>query len=227
MEGDPHISVMVVDDHQILREGLRHLLERERDIKVVAEAPDGRTAMKLARELNPHIIIMDLSMPDMNGIEATSRILAECPKVKIIGLSMHNDRRFPLKMLKAGACGYLLKHCAFKELVQAIRQVMKGRNYLSNEVMGFLVEDYKNLSQERQPSAFSNITNREREVLQLIAEGKTTSEIAKMLYISAKTVDTHRHQIMQKLGLYSIAELTKFAIQEGLTSAEIPLGFRG
>lgn len=214
------IRILIADDHQILRQGLRTLLEKEPDMEVVAEAEDGRKTVALVREVIPHVVIMDVNMPDMNGIEASRQILSELPEVKIIALSMHADRRFVINMLKAGAQGYLLKDCAFEELAQAIRLVMANKTYLSPGVAGIVVKDYVHRMPGPAPSAFSVLTAREREVLQLMAEGKSTSQIAELLSISVKTVETHRQQLMHKLGMRSVAELTKYAIREGLTSLE-------
>lgn len=212
-------KVLIADDHQIVREGLRTMLEKEHDIKVVGEAEDGRMTLRLARELAPDVIIMDVAMPDLNGIEATRQIIAEQPTVKIIALSMHDDRRFVLNMLKAGAAGYMLKDCAFKDLAKAIRVVRANKTYLSNEIADIVVKDYLASSAPVESSAFHLLSPREREVLQLIAEGKTSALIADNLHISVKTVETHRQQIMVKLKIKSVAELTKYAIREGLTSA--------
>jgi DNA-binding NarL/FixJ family response regulator len=213
------IKVMIVDDHQIVREGLRAMLEKEHDIKVVGEAVDGRMTERLARELAPDVIIMDVAMPDLNGIEATRQIVAELPGVKIIALSMHDDRRFVLNMFKAGAAGYMLKDCAFKDLAKAIRVVMTHKTYLSHEIADIVVKDYLASSTPAESSVFQLLSPREREVLQLIAEGKTSAQIADNLHISVKTVESHRQQIMIKLKIKSVAELTKYAIREGLTSA--------
>jgi len=213
------IKVLIADDHQIMREGLRSLLEKEADIKVLGEAEDGRMIQRMARELKPDVIIMDVAMPDLNGIEATRQIIAELPAVKIIALSMHDDRRFVLNMLKAGAAGYMLKDCAFQELAKAIRVVMSHKTFLSPEVADIVVKDYLSTTKTTESSAFNLLSPREREVLQLIAEGKTSALIGESLHISVKTVETHRQQIMVKLKLRSVAELTKYAIREGLTSA--------
>jgi DNA-binding NarL/FixJ family response regulator len=213
------IKVMIADDHQIVREGLRAMLEKEHDIQVVGEAVDGRMTERLARELVPDVIIMDVAMPDLNGIEATRQIVAELPGVKIIALSMHDDRRFVLNMLKAGAAGYMLKDCAFKDLAKAIRVVMAHKTYLSHEIADIVVKDYLASSSPMESSVFQLLSPREREVLQLIAEGKTSGQIADNLHISVKTVESHRQQIMMKLKIKSVAELTKYAIREGLTSA--------
>jgi len=195
------------------------MLEKEHDIKVLGEAEDGRMIQRLARELAPDVIIMDVAMPDLNGIEATRQIVAELPGIKIIALSMHDDRRFVLNMLKAGAAGYMLKDCAFKDLAKAIRVVMSHKTYLSHEVADIVVKDYLSGPGPLESSAFQLLSPREREVLQLIAEGKTSAQIADSLHISVKTVETHRHQIFVKLKIKSVAELTKYAIREGLTSA--------
>jgi len=213
------IKVLIADDHQIMREGLRSMLEKESDIQVLGEAEDGRMVQRMAMELAPDVIIMDVAMPDLNGIEATRQIVAALPGIKIIALSMHDDRRFVLNMLKAGAAGYMLKDCAFKDLAKGIREVMSHRTYLSDEVTDIVVKDYLSSNNHTEPSAFQLLSPREREVLQLIAEGKTSALIGESLHISIKTVETHRQQIMVKLKIRSVAELTKYAIREGLTSA--------
>jgi two-component system response regulator NreC len=215
------IRIIIADDHQIVRQGLKTLLEREPDLQVVAEAEDGRRTLSLVREFIPHVVVLDVEMPDLNGIEAARQILAEFPQVKVIALSMYSDRRFVVNMLKAGANGYLLKDCAFEELAQAIRLAMSNRIYLSPGVADVVVKDYVNSSSSSgSQSVFAVLTPREREVLQLLSEGKRTSQIADLLHISVKTVETHRQQIMHKLGIKSVAELTKYAIREGLTSLE-------
>jgi two-component system, NarL family, response regulator NreC len=212
------IKIILADDHKIVRQGLRTLLEQESDLEVMAEAVDGRMAVRLARELSPQVVIMDVSMPDLNGIEATRQVLAECPGVKVIALSMHADRRFVMNMLKAGASGYLLKDSAFEELAKAIRMVLANKIYLSTEIANVVVKDY--LQGGGDESVFSVLTPREREVLQLMAEGKSSRQIADHLNISIKTVETHRMQIQHKLEIYSVAELTKYAIREGLSSLD-------
>ena len=212
------IKVLIADDHQIVRQGLRTLLEREPDLEVVAEAENGRSTVRLARESHPEVIIMDVAMPDMNGIEATRQIISEMPKMKVIALSMYADRRFVANMLKAGASGYLLKDCASEELVRAIRVVLTHKTFLSPGVADIVVKDYVQAPLGREASVFSILSNREREVLQLMAEGKSTNQIAECLHVSVKTVETHRQQMMQKLKMHSVAELTKYAIREGLTT---------
>ena len=213
-------KVLLVDDHRIMREGLRSLIEKQPGMEVVAESDNGRTALRLTRKLKPNVIVMDINMPDMNGITATRQIVAEFPDVKIIAFSMHSDRQFVVEMLKAGVSGYLLKNSAFEELANAIRTVASNRNYLCTEVAKTILEDYKKNLHATESSAAMILTGREREVLQLLSEGRTTRQIAQQLHVSVKTAETHRRNIMKKLDLNSIAELTKFAIRQGLTSVD-------
>jgi len=212
------IRIVVADDHKIMREGLKALIDKQPNMEVAAEAQDGLTATKLARKLLPHIIIMDIGMPEMNGIDATRQIVSENKDVKIVALSMHSDRRFVLEMLKAGASGYLLKDSAFEELVNAVHTVMDGQPYLSPRITDIIVKEYLYNLPRNEPSVFTILTAREREVLQHLAEGKSTKQIASTLNLSVKTVETHRQQIMDKLEIRTVAELTKYAIREGLTS---------
>lgn len=214
------IEILIADDHKIVRQGLRGLLEDETDLLVVAEAADGREAVRLAGELSPDVVIIDVGMPELNGIDATRQIHADCPEARIIGLSMHADRRFVTEMLKAGAVGYLLKDCAFEELVIAIRTVLHDRLYLSQRINEQVILEYVTNLQRAEPTVFSLLSPREREVLQLLAEGESVKLIADRLSISVKTVETYRAQMMEKLDLHSIAELTKYAIREGLTMLE-------
>jgi two-component system response regulator NreC len=214
------IRIIVADDHQIVRQGLRLLLEAEPDMEVIAEADNGRKVLRKAQELLPDIIIMDLSMPELNGIEATRQILSGVPETKVIALSMHSDSLFVLNMIKAGASGYLLKDCALEELIKAIRTVVSRKTYLSPGISDILIRDFVTGWQTTSSSAFSVLSTREREVLQLMAEGKTTNQIADGLCVSVKTVEAHRKQVMTKLGIHSVAELTKYAIRQGLTSLE-------
>lgn len=214
------IKVLIVDDHKIMREGLKSLLDRAEDLEMVGEADNGRTAIQYARDLAPQVVLMDLSMPEMNGIDATRRIVAECPETKVLALSMHSDRRFVEGALAAGAHGFLLKDCAFDELVVAIREVASGRFYLSPRIAGLVVKDFLGRGERVGSPQSVHLTPREREVLQLIAEGKNTKEIAFALNVSVKTVETQRMQVMRKLQTNSIAELTKYAIREGLTTMD-------
>ena len=211
-------KIVIADDHKIMREGLKALIEKQPDMEVAAEAQDGLTATKLARKLLPQVIIMDIGMPEMNGNDATRQIISENKERKIIALSMHSDRRFVLEMLKAGASGYLLKDSAFEELVNAVHTVMSGQSYLSPRITDIVVKEYLYNLPKSESTVFTVLTAREREVLQLLAEGKSTKQIASTLNLSVKTVETHRQQIMDKLEIRTVAELTKYAIREGLTS---------
>jgi two-component system response regulator NreC len=214
------IRIIIADDHKILLQGLKTLIEQEPDMEVVGEAEDGLRAVTMVRELIPHVVVMDIKMPELNGIDATQQILSEVSDVKVIALSMYADRRFVASILKAGACGYLLKDCAFEELTRAIRLAISNKTYLSPGIAEIVVKDYATLNSGPSESVFSALTVREREVLQLVVEGKRSSQITEIFHISIKTVETHRQQIMQKLGTKSIAELTKYAIREGLTTLE-------
>jgi len=189
-------------------------------MKVIAEAENGRIAVQLANELRPDVIIMDVSMPDLNGMEASRQILDKHPGIKILGLSMHSNRRFVADMLSAGVCGYMLKESLFDELILAIRTIMTGDTYLSPRITGVVIEDYISRLAKGETSHSDVLTGREREVLQLLAEGKSTKQIAGQLHVSVKTIESNRRQIMNKLDIDSIAELTKYAIREGLTSLD-------
>jgi DNA-binding NarL/FixJ family response regulator len=211
--------IILADDHQIIRDGLRALLGANPKLEVVAEASDGTMALQLVEKHNPDIVIMDISMPGTNGIDAAQKIRDRNPKTKIIALSMHTDRRIVADMLRAGASGYLLKDCAGEELTLAIKTVMAGKTYLSPSVSRMIADDFvQGASTER--SARAILTERELEVLQRLAEGKSTKEIAFELGVSVKTVETHRARLSEKLGISSIAELTKYALREGITSLE-------
>jgi DNA-binding NarL/FixJ family response regulator len=213
------VTILIADDHKIMRDGLCSMLSQQKDIQVVGEADNGRKAVSLVRKLKPEVVIMDITMPDLNGIDATHQILSESPETRIIALSMHSDKRFVAEMFKAGANGYLLKECAFQELVQAIHSVVANKTFLSPGIAGLIMEDY--VAQLTQAECNPNeLTSREREVLQLISEGRTTKQIAEAMNVSVKTVETHRRKIMKKLKVHSVAELTKAAILKGLTTVE-------
>ena len=214
------IKVLLVDDHAIIREGLRSLLEKQPEIEVIADTDDGRKAVELVRELLPNIVIMDITMPGLNGIEATRQITAGFPAVKVIALSIHSKRRFVADMLSAGATGYILKECLFDELVQAIKAVAAGGRYLSPRITDVVVNDYVKRLSASADSPFEALKTREREVLQLVAEGKSTKQIALYLHVSTKTIEANRRQIMEKLNIHNVAELTKYAVREGLTTLE-------
>ncbi len=214
------IKVLLVDDHAIIREGLRSLLEKQPEMEVIADTDDGRKSIELVQELLPDIVIMDITMPGLNGIEATRQITTESPDVKVIALSIHSKRRFVADMLSAGATGYILKECLFDELIQAIKTVAAGGRYLSPRITDIVVSDYVKRLSAAADSPFEALTTREREVLQLVAEGKSTKQIALELHVSTKTIEANRRQIMEKLDIHSVAELTKYAVREGLTTLE-------
>jgi len=213
-------TVLIADDHQIFREGLRALLQSQTDTEVLDEAADGHTIVKLTRKKRPSIVLMDVAMPGLNGIDATRKITSQDPEMKVLALSMHNDKRYVLEMLRAGAAGYLLKDCAFTELRQAIRTVLGGHIYLSPDVNDIFIRDYIGKESHTARNAVPVLGGREREVLQLLAEGANTKEIAQLLDISAKTVESHRKNLMDKLNLHTVAELTKYALREGLTTLD-------
>jgi DNA-binding NarL/FixJ family response regulator len=209
--------VLLVEDHTLVRSGIRSLLEAEPEIDVVGEAGDGREALELVRTLKPHVVLMDVAMGDLNGIDATRLIAAGHPEVRVLILSMHSDEQYIFEALKAGARGYVLKSAAVKELMTGIRAVAAGKHYVSPSLASVVMEDYvRRAKGGHVASQADKLTNREREVLQLIAEGSSSAEVAKSLYISVRTVETHRHNIMEKLGIHSIAGLTRFAIQHRL-----------
>jgi len=214
------ISVILVDDHVIMRDGLRQLLEAESDIEVVGEADNGRDAVKLALQKNPNIVIMDIAMSDMNGIEATRQINSGNPNIKIIALSMHSERQIVVGILRAGASGYLLKDSSSIELVEAIRTVHLGRKYLSQKISDIVLQEISDVKKDTDEIGVDLLTNRECEILQLISEGNATKKIAEVLFISPKTVESHRANIMEKLNIHNIPELTKYAIRAGLTSLD-------
>jgi len=212
--------IIIADDHKIFREGLSSLLKSLDEVEVLGEAEDGRSLVEMVKKLQPDLVILDVAMPGMNGIEAAKHIHALNKNIKLLALSMHSDSRFVKQMLQAGAVGYLLKDCAFNELTMAMQTINKNQIYLSPGITNLVVKDYLQYNIEGTQSTTNVLTPREREVLQLLAEGKGTQNIAILLEISGKTVETHRRQIMTKLDLHSIAELTKYAIREGITILE-------
>lgn len=214
------IKIILADDHELLRKGLRSLIKQNDNLEVVGEAANGVDAVQLARHLQPDLVLMDLAMPDLNGIDATRQILQTNPKVKIIGLSMHTNARMVDRMLQAGASAYILKESAFEELLQAIRTIMKGGTYLSPQIARGLGANNRAAPLTGPRSLVQTLSDRELEILKLLAEGWTTKTMADKLLVSPKTVETHRAKIMEKLRLDNIAALTKLALREGLTKLD-------
>ncbi len=212
------IKVIIADDHQIVIDGLKSLLAKSRQIDVTGFAHNGNDVISLVRELKPDVVLMDIGIPGMNGIEVTRVIKRDFENIRVIALSMHSERKFVLEMLKAGADGYLLKDCAFEEVVDAIETVYDHQNYLSPAITDVVIDNAVHEKKNASPSAFNLLTDRERQVLQLLSEGRTTHQAASDLHISHKTVETHRSKIMKKLDIDNLAELTKYALKEGLTS---------
>jgi DNA-binding NarL/FixJ family response regulator len=212
------VRVILADDHQIVREGLRALLSEEEGLVILAEAEDGRRAVELSKKLSPDVVILDVSMPDLNGVEAARQIISENGGTKVLVLSAYSDRRYIAEALKAGACGYVLKECACEELFRAIRCVAAGKIYLGAGVADVVVEEYLCRFEDEKPNGSSPLTPRERKVLGLLADGMGAKEIALKLGVSARTIEVCRKKLMGKLGVGSVAGLTRFAIREGLTS---------
>jgi len=211
------IRILIADDHGIVRAGLKLLLDRVSDIEVVGEASDGRAAARLAKELQPNVVVMDIGMPLLNGLEATSRIIRENERIGVIILSMHMDESYILRALDAGACGYLLKDKADEDIERAIRTVAGGRPFFSPSIAQALLEDYVRLMRERRvQDSFELLTERERQVLQLLSEGKSNKEAAAILELSPYTIETHRENLMQKLGLHNTAEIVLYAVRKGI-----------
>jgi len=210
------VKIVIADDHKIVRDGLTVLIEKQHGFELVGQAENGREAIELVRLKQPDVVIMDLSMPEMNGIDATSAIVEEFPQCKVIILSMHADKRFVNGALQAGVSGYLLKECAFKELTNAIQAVCSNQTYLSPQVAHMVVNDYR---QHLQSSGRAEkLTTRERAVLQLLAEGYSTREMAEKLHVSVKTIEARRRNMMDKLNIGSVAGLVKYAIREGIST---------
>jgi DNA-binding NarL/FixJ family response regulator len=213
------IRILLADDHTVVRDGLRAVLEREADMQIVGEASDGWESIRLAETESPDVVIMDLAMPNMNGMEATRRILAANSRIGVVILSMHRDESYVLGSLKAGAKGYLLKDSARTEVIQAIRAVSEGRSFLTRKVARMLQDDYITTLQQRGLNdRYDLLSDREREVLQLVAEGRANKEIAGLLNISTTTVETHRAHILQKLDIHTVPELILYAVRKGIIS---------
>jgi two-component system, NarL family, response regulator NreC len=211
------IRILLADDHTVVRDGLRALVEKQPDMAVVGEAADGRDTIRLAEEQSPDVIIMDIAMPNMNGIEATRRITTSNPRTAVLILSMHQDESYVLRSLKAGAKGYLLKESVRSDIIEAIRAVVHGRSFLTRKVSRILQEDYvREMERRGLEDSYELLTDREREILQLVAEGRTNKEVASLLNISLTTVETHRTHILQKLNLHSIPELILYAVRKGI-----------
>lgn len=211
------IKIVLVDDHKLLRAGLRNIIEQKSNMHVVGEASDGREAVKLCLKVEPHIVIMDVAMPGLNGVEAAKQILKSTPKIKIIGVSMHAGKQFIQGMFNAGGFGYLLKDGDEEELIIAINTVMQNKKYLSKDIN----QDYLKLLKNKKDIIQVQLSAREKEVLQLIAEGNSSKKIGEILFLSSKTVDVHKNNIMKKIDLYSIPELTKYAVNKGLTTLDV------
>jgi DNA-binding NarL/FixJ family response regulator len=211
------IRILLADDHTVLRDGLRAMLERQPDMAVIGEAADGRECVRLAAEQSPDVVVMDIGMPNMNGIEATRRILADSPHIAVVILSMHQDESYILRSLKAGAKGYLLKDALRADVLEAIRAVAQGRSFLTRKIARMLQEDYvRQLESRGLDDTYDLLTDREREILQLVAEGRANKEVAQLLNVSLTTVETHRTHILQKLGLHTVPELILYAVRKGI-----------
>ncbi len=214
------MRILIADDHGVVRQGLRVLIDKQPDMEVVGEAENGLQVAELANKLLPDVVLMDISMPNLNGIEATRLILRDNPDIRVLALSVHFNKHYVTDMLRAGASGYVLKSCLFDEVVDALHTVDSGEHYLSPRVREIVLDDYVQHLTTTSESRTDILTDRERQVIQLLAEGKTTKQIGRQLHVSAKTIDSNRREAMNKLGISSIAELTRFAIREGLTSVE-------
>ena len=211
------IKIVLVDDHKLLRDGLRNIIEQKSNMHIIGEASDGREAIKISSKLMPDVIVMDVAMPGMNGVEAAKQIHKEQPDIKIIGLSMHSGKQFIQGMFKAGAFGYLLKDGDADELITAITTVVQNKRYLSKDIN----QEFLSILKSGEDIVKAHLSSREKEVLQLIAEGNSSKEIGEILFLSSKTIDVHRNNIMKKIDLHTIPELTKYAIQKGLTSLDV------
>jgi DNA-binding NarL/FixJ family response regulator len=214
------MKILIADDHGIVRQGLASLIEKQPDMEVVGEATDGQKALELVKELAPDVVIMDISMPNLNGIEATRLIRRDHPETRVVAFSMHTEKHIVGEILKAGASAYVLKSYLFDELSRALEAAAAGEHYLSPRIAGVILQQYTSHAQPNKSNTSLNLTPREMQVLQLTAEGKNIKQIALQLHISPKTADATRRRVMEKLGTSSIAELTKYAIREGITSLD-------
>ena len=215
----PQIRILLADDHTVMRRGLRLLLEQQADFQVVGEADDGRQAVDLAASLHPAVAVLDIGMPLLNGIEATRQIIAGDPAIAVVVLSMHSDETYVLRALKAGAKGYLLKNSAEADLIQAVRAVAEGKSFFSPAIGRMLLEDYmRQVAKREVEDSYDLLTPREKEILQLVAEGKTNKEVANLLKLSLYTVESHRGNILEKLNLHSVPELILYAVRKGIIS---------
>lgn len=214
------IKVLVADDHTILRQGIKALLDNQEGIEVVGEAKDGREAIKTIEEVFPDVILMDIAMPGLNGLEATRRIKKKFPKIKVVVLTMHANEEYIFQILKAGADGYLVKETAFQDLISAINAVCKGEAFMSPSISKTVIHNYMQRAKGEEKAGCDTLTTREREILQLVAEGNSNKKIAEALFISPKTVETHRTHIMDKLNIHDRAGLIKYAIRKGIANLD-------
>jgi len=213
------IKVILADDHQLFREGLANLLAESKEIEVIAQAVNGKDAIYKAKQLHPDVVIMDINMPEMDGVEATAQLLKEVPEMKIIGLSIHANKQYIKGMLEAGSSGYLFKNCSYDELIKAIQTVHSGKKYLSEKITEILIHEYLN-KEEIGPSTSSELTDRESEILKLIADGISVSDISNQLFVSIKTINTHKQHILEKLNLKTTTDIVKYALKKGIISLD-------
>ena len=213
------IKVILADDHQLFREGLANLLAESKEIEVIAQAVNGKDAIYKAKQLHPDVVIMDINMPEMDGVEATAQLLKEVPEMKIIGLSIHANKQYIKGMLEAGSSGYLFKNCSYDELIKAIQTVHSGKKYLSEKITEILIHEYLN-KEEIGPSTSSELTDRESEILKLIADGISVSDISNQLFVSIKTINTHKQHILEKLNLKTTTDIIKYALKKGIISLD-------